>query len=389
MRRLWGTGCMLALACAALLNTQALGLLIQMVAAVVFCLSFWLLMGQGGMVSFGHAVYSGAGAFAAIHLMRAIEQGLVVPMLAVPLAAAGAAALLAWPLGWLATRHHSVMAFAMITLGLGELVWAGAQMFPVIFGGEAGVSANRGAGLDWEPNWARLPMLYLLALAYLAVALLILRAYLATPTGRLLQAVRENPQRVSFVGQDPRRIRHLSFVVAAFLAGLSGSLGAMFNEIVSPEVFSSQRSAAVLIFSLMGGLALMSGAVVGGVLMVLGTVVLSSWTPAWLLYLGLLFIMVLWWLPGGLMPGLHGALQACWRAPVNAAAWVLFALGLGALVEMTYQWRLAPMMGAQLNYLGLVLDTGQPWHWLAGAALMSTALLILRSQRQGPQEGRA
>jgi len=368
---------MLALACAALLHSQALGLLIQMVAAVILCLSFWLLMGQGGMVSFGHAVYSGAGAFAAIHLMRAIDQGLWWPMLAVPLAGASAAALLAWPLGWLATRHHSTMVFAMITLGLGELVGAGALMFPSVFGGDAGISADRGAGLDWEPNWARLPLLYALALAYLALAVLILRGYLGTPTGRLLQAVRENPQRVSFLGQDPRRTRHISFMVAAFLAGLAGSLGALFNEIVSPEVFSGQRSAAVLIFSLMGGLALMSGAVVGGVLMVLGSVVLPSWTPAWLLYLGLAFIVILWGLPGGLMPGLPRALQAWRRAPEKAAAWFVFALGLGALVEMTYQWRLASIMGAQLNYLGLRLDTAEPWHWLAGPALMAGAVLIL------------
>ncbi len=366
----------LVLLAARVMDDQILGLMVQMVVAIIFCLSFWLLMGQGGMVSFGQAVYSGAGAFAAVHLMRGIENGLGFPMLAVPGVAGLAAAALAWPLGWLATRHHSSTAFAMITLGTGELVWAAAQMFPSVFGGEAGLTANRGAGLNWEPDWTQMPALYLLACVYGLAVLLLIRAYTRTPTGRLLQAVRENAQRVAFLGQDARRIRHLTFVVAAFFAGLAGGLGALFNEIVSTEVLSSHRSAAVLIFTLMGGVALMSGAVAGGVLMVLGSVVLSAWTPAWLLYLGLAFVGVLWLLPGGLIPGAPVVIRSLRRKPWLALAAVLFAFGFAALVEMAYQWRLADTLGSKVPYLGLQLDTAIPWHWMAGPLTMLLALLL-------------
>lgn len=378
----------LALLAAPVLSDQVLGLMVQMVAAIILCLSFWLLMGQGGMVSFGQAVYSGAGAFAAVHLMRGIESGLGFPMLAVPWAAGLAAAVLAWPLGWLATRHHSATAFAMITLGTGELAWAAAQMFPSVFGGEAGLSANRGAGLNWEPDWTQMPALYLLSCVYGLMVLMLIRAYASTPTGRLLQAVRENPQRVAFLGQDARRIRHLTFVVAAFFAGVAGGLGALFNEIVSTEVLSSHRSAAVLIFTLMGGVALMSGAVAGGVLMVLGSVVLSAWTPAWLLYLGLTFVGVLWLLPGGLIPGWPVVIRALHRKPWIALAGLLFAFGFAALVEMAYQWRLADTLGSQVFYLGLRLDTAQPWHWMAGPFAMALALLLAWAARRWQRDDR-
>jgi branched-chain amino acid transport system permease protein len=220
------------------------------------------------------------------------------------------------------------------------------------------------------------------------MVLMLIRAYASTPTGRLLQAVRENPQRVAFLGQDARRIRHLTFVVAAFFAGVAGGLGALFNEIVSTEVLSSHRSAAVLIFTLMGGVALMSGAVAGGVLMVLGSVVLSAWTPAWLLYLGLTFVGVLWLLPGGLIPGWPVVIRALHRRPWIALAGLLFAFGFAALVEMAYQWRLADTLGSQVFYLGLRLDTAQPWHWMAGPFAMALALLLAWAARRWQRDDR-
>jgi branched-chain amino acid transport system permease protein len=174
MRAAHWSALVLLLAAPLLLGSQALGLMVQMGIAVVLCMSFWLLMGQGGMVSFGHALYSGLGAFAAIHVLRAlgmsgswgpVPAGLLLPLL--PLVGGLAAALMAWVFGWLATRHDSGTAFAMITLGLGELVWAGAQMFPSIFGGEAGITANRSAGasLGWW-NWGPVWQIYLLTLIY-------------------------------------------------------------------------------------------------------------------------------------------------------------------------------------------------------------------------------
>ena len=381
----------LLLAAPVLLGTQALGLMVQMGIGVVLCLSFWLLMGQGGMVSFGHAIYSGLGAFAAIHLLRAlgvsgtwgpVPAALLLPLL--PLAGGLAAALTAWVLGWLATRHDSGTAFAMITLGLGELVWAGAQMFPSIFGGEAGITANRSAGasLGWW-NWGPVWQIYLLTLIYSLASAWLIHRYTFTPLGALLQAVRDKPQRVAFLGQDPRRIRHISFVVAGFFAGVAGGLAALFNEIVSTEALSSQRSAAVLVFTLMGGLSTWVGPVLGGVLMVLVTVVLSGWTQAWLLYMGLAFILVLLLLPSGLASGLGRLWRLAKDRPLVCAlqclALVAAVAGAGAALEMTYQLRLAGTVGSQLSYLGLPLDAHGMVYWLAALAVFFLGLAAWRA----------
>ncbi|HSO46048.1 MAG TPA: branched-chain amino acid ABC transporter permease, partial [Rhodoferax sp.] len=120
-------------------------LLSQMGIAIIVCLSYNMLLGQGGMLSFGHAVYSGMGAFLAIHTLNFVSGGLPLPVSLIPLVGGFAGLLLALLLGWVTTRK-SATPFAMITLGMGELVWALALMVPGFFGGEAGLSGNRVAG---------------------------------------------------------------------------------------------------------------------------------------------------------------------------------------------------------------------------------------------------
>jgi branched-chain amino acid transport system permease protein len=373
----------------AVLGSQALGLLSQMGIAVILCLSFWLLMGQGGMVSFGHALYSGLGAFVAIYGLRAIEAGAAWPATLVPLVAALVVAALAWPLGWLATRHDSTMVFAMITLGLGEMAWAIAQMLPGLFGGEAGIAADRTAGsarggLSLGPAW----QVYLLVLAYTFATLALVRGLTRTALGRLLNAVRDNPSRVSFMGHDPRRVRHVGFVVAAFFAGLAGALAALFNEIVSTEVLSSHRSAMVLVFTIIGGLGSMAGGVIGGVLMVLATVVMSSWTPAWLLYMGLAFVLVLLLMPGGIAGGWRAMVRAALERPLGALALALGVLSAGALLEMAYQLRLASTLGPEVIFLGLRLDAHAMGHWCAGLALLALGFAGWRLAQRRPARTR-
>src|SRR5690606_13013835 len=111
--------------------------------AIVACLSFNILLGQGGMLSFGHAVYTGLASFLAMHAMNSISGGsLPVPMLLIPLLGGIGGMLFAVVLGFVTTKKAGTP-FAMITLGIGELVYAMSLMVPEFFGGEAGVSANR------------------------------------------------------------------------------------------------------------------------------------------------------------------------------------------------------------------------------------------------------
>jgi branched-chain amino acid transport system permease protein len=392
-RALAWVGYALVLGVAPLLFTSGLSqtLLSQMGIAIIACLSFNILLGQGGMLSFGHAVYSGIGAFAAIHTLNRITGGWVLPVSLVPLLGGVAGAALAGVLGWVTTKK-SATPFAMITFGMGELVWAGALMFPEVFGGEAGVSGNRVVGAPvWGISWGpQLQVTYLIAV-YTLVCTWLMYAFTCTPLGRLLNAVRDNPERVAFVGYNPQMVRYLSFVIAAFFAGVAGGLAALNFELVTAEVFSAYRSGAYLIFTFLGGTAFFIGPILGGVLMVLAFVLLSEFSRAWLLYLGLMFLLMVMYAPGGVA----SIALANWRVArcgymrrlmphyLALLAGVLPAvLGAAALVEMVYQRQMDATLGPNLIFMGLPLSTQSPLSWLASAAVCQVGLGVFAMARR-------
>jgi branched-chain amino acid transport system permease protein len=356
-----------------------LSVLSQIGIAMIACLSFNLLYGQGGMLSFGHAVYSGAGAYMAIHSLNMVSAGaLYVPVSLLPLVGGLAGMALAALFGWFSTRH-SGMPFAMISLGLAELAFVAVLMFPDVFGGEAGISGNRVvgnpvAGVNFASGW----QLYHLIAAYTMVCALAMFAFTKTPLGRLLNAVRDNAQRVAFMGYSAHRIRYTAFVIAGFFAGVAGGLSALLFEIVTAEVVSTARSGGYLIFTVLGGSGSFLGPMVGAVLMVCSTVLLSSWTRAWLLYLGLLFLFVVMFFPGGVVGALRALRRPAswWHTPhwpwrvLGVLAGALAVLGFAALVEMVYHLQWGAVVGSRLPFFGVVLDVQQPEHWwLAGLTL--------------------
>ncbi|WP_119157574.1 branched-chain amino acid ABC transporter permease [Caldimonas tepidiphila] len=384
----------LALAIAPLVfdSRLALTLLSQAGIAIVACLSFNLLMGQGGMLSFGHAVYTGLGAYAAIHALAAVSAGrLPLPVALLPLAGGLAGLAVALPFGLVATRRGGTP-FAMITLGLGELVAALAPMFPSVFGGEGGISGDRvvGApvlGLDWGPP----AQLYGLIAAYTFACAWAMHAFTRTPLGRMLNAVRDNPERVAALGYSPQQLRWRAFAIAGFFGGVAGGLHALHFEIVTPEALGTARSASYLVFTFIGGAGHFAGPIVGGVLMVLSSVLLSTWTPAWQLYLGLLFLAMVMWAPGGIAglaaAALRLAARGGWRplAPAGlalAAAALPAALGAAALVEMIYHLQLESALGPRLAFLGVTLDTGRPSAWLGAVALLLAGAALTRAARR-------
>lgn len=383
----------LTLALAPLVFTSSLSqtLLSQMGIAIIVCLSYNMLLGQGGMLSFGHAVYSGMGAFLSIYTLNLVSGGLALPVSLIPLVGGFASLALALLLGWVTTKK-SAMPFAMITLGMGELVWAMALMFPGVFGGEAGLSGNRVAGsevlgITFGPQ---IELYYLIAL-YTFVCTALMYAFTRTPLGRLLNAVRDNPERVAFVGYNPQMVRYLAFVIAAFFAGISGGLAAMNFEIVTSEVVSGYRSGLYLLFTFVGGTTFFFGPIIGAILMVLALVLLSEFTQAWLLYLGLVFIVMVMVAPGGVaalvMANLrlarHGYLRRLWPAYLALLATALLALtGAAALLEMVYQLQLGAALGPELRFLGITLDTQSPASWLGSAMVMLLGLGLFESRRR-------
>lgn len=351
----------------------------QMGIAIIVCLSYNILLGQGGMLSFGHALYAGMGSFFAIHTLNLVSGGWPLPVSLIPLVGGLAGALLAVLLGWVTTKKSGTP-FAMITFGIGELVWAMSLMFPEFFGGEGGVSGNRVAGaktlgITYGPQ---IELYYLIAL-YTFVCTALMYAFTRTPLGQMLNAVRDNPERVEFVGYDTQKVRYFAFIVAAFFAGISGGLAALNYEIVTSEVISGVRSGAYLLFTFLGGAGAFFGPIIGAILMVLASVLLSELTKAWFLYLGLIFLLMVMYAPGGvaslIMMNLRVArfgglrkLGALYLALAGSA--VLVLLGAAVTIEMAYHRLLQAAAGSQMFFLGLALDTQSLAHWCAALLVM-------------------
>jgi len=362
-------------------------LLTQMGIAAVFALSYNLLLGQTGLLSFGHAVYFGLGGYGAIHLLRAVNGGLPVPVPLVPLGGAAVGLFFGIVFGAFTTRRAGTI-FALISLGVGEMVHAASLMLPGFFGGEEGITASRTrtphlAGLDFGSQ----VQVYYVVAAWLFLAALVIHHFLRTPVGRLCNAVRDNPERVEFIGYNPQRIRFIAFALSGALAGLAGGLHAINYEIVASEALSDARSGAVLLMVYVGGAGHFVGAILGAVAITWLQVSLSDYTAAWMLYLGLLFMGIVLVAPAGLIGVALAHLKALRTralAPILRAYAVVavptLAAALGAilLIEMAYRRSTDPESGPVMKLFGLRMDTSSPWPWLASLALLAIGIFAFR-----------
>jgi branched-chain amino acid transport system permease protein len=363
-------------------------LLTQMAIAAVFALSFNILLGQTGLLSFGHAVYFGLGGYAAVHLMRAINQGLPLPIVLVPLAGGAGGLLCGLLFGSLTTKKAGTI-FALITLGVGELVYAATFMLPGIFGGEEGITASRTRapavfGLTFG---SQLEVYYATALWALTAASL-MRAFMRTPVGRICNAVRDNPERAEFIGYNTRRVRFIAFAVAGLFAGLAGGLNAINYEIVAADAVSAQRSGTVLIMAYIGGAAHFVGPVLGAVTITWLQSSLSGYTSAWLLYLGLFFIVIILYAPEGLaglilmhrpVVGTRAfrALLAAYAVALVPAS--IMAGGAVVLIEMSYRLATQPELGTKMRLLWTPIDAASPWPWIVALAMLAGGFAAFRA----------
>ncbi len=367
-------------------------MLSQMGVAIIACLSFNMLLGQGGMLSFGHAVYTGLGAYLAMHALNAAASGaLNIPVTLIPLVGGLGGMFFAFLFGYVTTRKAGTT-FSMITLGMAELVFAMSLMFSEFFGGEAGVSGNRVVGhAFWGITYGPPIQVYYLTAAYSYVCVGLMYAFTRTPLGRILNAVRDNPERVEFIGYNTQHVRYLAFIIAGFFAGIAGGLATINFEIVTAEVVGSGRSGAYLLFTYLGGATFFFGPIIGAVLMVLAFVLLSEFTKAWLLYLGLIFLFMVMYAPGGiaslLMMNLRlaqfGRLRQMWVSYLGLALTALLALsGAGAMIEMIYHIQLNAAMGPELKFAGVMLNVESLNCWVGSAFVMLTGIGLFEVTRR-------
>jgi branched-chain amino acid transport system permease protein len=207
----------------------------------------------------------------------------------------------------------------------------------------------------------------------------------------MLNAVRDNPERVEFVGYNTRMIRYIAFILAGFFAGIAGGLGALNFEIVTAEVVGAGRSGAYLLFTFLGGATFFFGPIIGGVLMVLAFVLLSEFTKAWLLYLGLIFMFMVMYAPGGISSlimmnlrlAAYGKLRQIWASylALGVCALVLLA-GAGAMIEMVYHLQLGSSVGSQLRFLGVMLNASSLNSWFGAGFVLLTGLGLFELTRR-------
>jgi branched-chain amino acid transport system permease protein len=390
---LWG-GFALLLVAAPLVFSKgaALSILSQIGTVMIFGLSYNMLLGQGGMLSFGHAVYSGLGAFFAVHAMNSTGIGASIPTTLIPLVG-GLAGLGFGVLFGYVTTKKSGNTFAMITLGLVELVFASSLMFPGFFGGEGGITTNRvrGAAMFGITYGPQIQVYYLIA-AWLFASTVAMFAFTQTPLGRMVNAVRDNPERVEFIGYDTQWVRYLTLILSAFFAGIAGALGAINFEIVSAENVSAIRSGAILLFVFIGGIGFFFGPLLGAVIGVFFSVMLSDFTPAWQLYLGLFFILLVRFAPAGLSSLIlmllrvasFGQFGRIWKRLLGVCAVTLLGLaGVVMAIEMLYHLTLDGGNGSVMSLFGQQVDARAALPWLVAAALAAAGLFGYRRIQPG------
>jgi branched-chain amino acid transport system permease protein len=344
---LWIAAAVLLLALPQIVRTgTGLAVMNQMGIAIVFALSYNMLLGQGGMLSFGHAVYFGLGGFIAAHVLNLAGRGVLwMPVPFLPMVGGLGGLAFAALFGSFSTRRAGTV-FAMISLGVAELMAASALIFDRFFGGEEGITTNRSkAPLLLGLPFTRDREVYYLIAFWLLVAAIAMYAFSRTPVGRMANAVRDNPERAEFVGYSQHRVRFVSFCAAGVFAGIAGGLFAVNYEILTAENMGLTASGAVLLMTYIGGIGYFVGPIIGAVIFTFLQSMLSDYTGMWLLYLGILFLATVLFVPMGLA-GVLMLHAPAWRARrlgrligpylITGALALVTAVGVIGLLEMVH-----------------------------------------------------
>ncbi|MCS7194835.1 MAG: branched-chain amino acid ABC transporter permease [Meiothermus sp.] len=267
------------------------GLLTKIMILALAASSLNLILGYGGMVSFGHAAYFGLGAYAVAILMReGISSGWVIWGVAV-----GLSALLALLIGAICLRTRGVY-FIMITLAFAQMIYYLVVSFKQ-YGGEDGLRARRPEfGLFELTDTA----LYYLSLAVLAGALYLLHRLVHSRFGRVLQAIRENESRALALGYPVFHFQLVAFVLSGALAGLAGALMAHYTQYASPNLLAWQQSGHLMMMVILGGVGQFWGGVLGAATLSIVEEVLQDLTIHWQLGVGLILLFIVLFAPKGL-----------------------------------------------------------------------------------------
>jgi branched-chain amino acid transport system permease protein len=274
----------------------------QILIYAVFALSINMMLGYGGMVSLGHAAYLGVAGYTCIILVVAGYDQLTAAVLALILSTAFAGLF-----GLLSLRAPG-LGFIMITLAIGQIVWGIAYRANQLTGGDNGLrlpARPMPFGIDIRDAES----FYYFTLVVFVIALFFIWRFSRSPFGASLMGTRDQPRRMSMLGHNVWLVRWTTFVIAGFWSSVAGLLFVYYNVFLSPHALALQQHAEILLMAILGGASTLTGPIVGAIIITLVKNVVSSYVERWNTLLGIIFVVVIVFMPLGLVPGC----QRLWR----------------------------------------------------------------------------
>ncbi|MEM7300895.1 MAG: branched-chain amino acid ABC transporter permease [Pseudomonadota bacterium] len=385
----WAAAALLLIALPFVFQTgSSLTIMNQMAITIIFALSYNMLLGQGGMLSFGHAVYMGLGGFFCVHIMNWVEYDeLYLPLPLLPLFGGLFGLFFAVLIGSFSTRRAGTV-FAMISLGVGELIAACSIIIVAFFGGEEGVSGDRTMGPEFAGlDFASQQEVYYLTAAWLLLSAAAMYLFSRTPIGRIANAVRDNEERAEFLGYSQRHVRFISFCASGFFAGIAGGLFAINYEILTEENLNLVTSGGILLMAFLGGVGFFIGPIIGAIVFTLLQTVLGLYTEIWALYVGVLFVLTVMFFPAGLTgllaihiqpirTGKIGYLYAPYAKmflPVIA-----FILSAAAVLEILFHARHAGVGEEEMTLFWFTFNSQSAMPLIVALAILAGSFYLLR-----------
>lgn len=259
--------------------------------SVLLASSLNLAMGYGGLLQLHHAVFFGVGSYGFVLMLTKTSWPFWVTVVAGPVVGAGIALLI----GLFCLRLRGIY-FGILTLVLGQLVWSVVHQWTDFTGGDNGISS-----MPLPDMFNSIMSVYYLTLAVVTIFMVLLYLMIKSPFGLTLVAIRDNPMRASSIGVDIKLHQLLAFVISGFVAGVAGVLFVFIEHSISTNLLSFTRSLEIVIMIILGGIGTFLGPVVGASLIILLYTFVSSYTDYWLLVLGVILLLLVLFLPQGLV----------------------------------------------------------------------------------------
>ena len=250
-----------------------------------------LMTGYAGMVSFGVAGFYGAGAYITALLITHAGIPFEISFFAGPIGAA----ILAYPIGWFSVRRSAIY-FAMLTLAFAQLMYTIVFTWYDFTGGDDGI-----VGVEMPSYLSKISVYYYFSLAILVICLLVMWRIVNSPFGKTIQSLRENPERTAFIGINVRRYQHAVFVISSFFLAVSGSLYCGLNHNVFAEYLYWSKTFDIVVVYLLGGIYNFLGPLVGSLIYIFAGKIVSSHTEYWSLTLGLIIVLIVRFMPRGVV----------------------------------------------------------------------------------------